>query len=38
MLVGHYIKWGFESRLKYKFGVRAERANYIKWGFESRLK
>ena len=34
----NYIKWGFESRLKWCFLQVWRVANYIKWGFESRLK
>ena len=34
----HYIKWGFESRLKHPFPCCRLVRHYIKWGFESRLK
>ncbi len=38
MQIMHYIKWGFESRLKPFCKYAYLRRNYIKWGFESRLK
>ena len=34
----HYIKWGFESRLKQDEIKGLQEDNYIKQGFESRLK
>ncbi len=34
----HYIKWGFESRLKPPTLNCLLPSDYIKWGFESRLK